>query len=323
MIRRRDFIVGLACCSYGSPAAGSGPSLIAVLEGTSEEVAQSYLEPFEAALRERGHQVGGSIAFVRKFANGDAGRYPDLAAQLVGLNPAVIVTGSTTATLACQKLTTQIPIVSSNLTDPVGTGLISSLARPGGNITGVTVSFDSLPSKLLHMLVEVIPTAKKVGVLSNAMERAGTRQRDEVQRTAQQLGMTIMAVEVRSAADFDGAFREFAGLGISAVYAQSSLLLRTERHRFAQAALKHGIPIFCNAREIVEAGGLMSYGADLRENYRRAGYFVDRILAGASPASLPTENPTRFSCSVNMRIARSLAVTLPPAILALADELFE
>jgi|EndMetStandDraft_5_1072996.scaffolds.fasta_scaffold64314_3 putative ABC transport system substrate-binding protein len=323
MIDRRSLIVGLTCCSYGSPAVSSAPFLIAVLEGTSEEVAQSYLDPFEAALRERGHHVGRSITFVRKFANGDAGRYPELAAQLVGLNPAVIVTGSTTATLACQKLTTRVAIVSSNLTDPVGTGLISSLARPGGNITGVTVSFESLPSKLLHMLVEVLPTVKRVGVLSNSTERAGTRQRDEAQRAAQQLGMTIIGVEVRSSADFDGAFREFAGSGVSAVYAQSSLLLRTQRHRFAEAAINYGIPIFCNAREIVEAGGLMSYGADLRENYRRAGYFVDRILAGASPATLPTENPTRFSCSVNMRTARTLAVTLPPALLALADEVFD
>lgn len=323
-VSRRDFLAGAGGCLLNpTRAAAAHVRELAILEGTSRESASHYLAPFAAALRERGHRIDQDLRFIYRFANGDAARYAGLAAELIALNPNVILTGSTTATLACSRLTTRIPIVSSNLTDPIGAGLISSFARPGGNVTGVTVSFEGLPSKILHLLVEVLPSAQKVGVFANANERANKRQLEEVQRAADDRGIAIVSAQVRSADDFEGAFQELKQAGASAVYATSSLLLRTERMRFANAALSAQMPTFCNALEIAQAGALLSYGADLRENYRRAGYFVDRILRGARAGDLPTENPTRFVCSINMHTAKALGVALPPALFALADELIE
>ena len=323
-VRRRQVLIGLGgVLTARTPARATRLHQLAILEGTSAEAARHYLAPFEAALRERGHHVNRDLRIVYRFADGNAGRYADLAQEIVLSDPDVIMTGSTTAALACAKLSNRVPIVSSNLTDPVGAGLISSLARPGTNVTGVTVSLDGLPAKILHLLSEVLPGPRKIGVLANANERASQRQLEEARRAAQELGLTFVVTDIGSAADFDRAFAELRQGGASAVYAPSSLLLRTEKRQFAEASLAARMPVFCNALEIAQAGALLSYGADLRENYRRAGYFVDRILRGAWPGDLPTENPTRFVCAINVGTARKLGVTVPPALFAFADEIIE
>lgn len=323
-VSRRDFLAGAGGVLLGSmEAAGSQLSHVVVLEGTSAEAADYYLEPLKQALRERGHVVDRTIRITYRFADGDAARYPALAAELVDSQPDIIVTGSTTATLACVRLTSRIPIISSNLTDPIRAGLIASYSKPGRNVTGVTVSLDGLPSKLLQLLLEVLPSAKTVGVISNANEAAGRRQREEADEAAAKQGLTLVPAEVRSADDFEAVFRKLKQTGVNAVYAPSSLLVRTELKRFSDTAIAAAIPTFCNAVEVTQAGAMVSYGADLRENYRRAGYFVARILAGALPADLPTENPTRFVCSINLRTAKMLGVTIPPALFALASEFIE
>ena len=321
---RRGLLAGAGSLLLGVELASANRlRRMAILEGTSAEAATHYLAPFEAALRERGHSVDRTLKIEYRFADGDAGRYAALAAELVASQPDVIVTGSTTATLACARLTDRIPIISSNLTDPIGAGLITSFAKPGRNVTGVTVSLDGLPSKILHLLLEVVPDARKIGVVSNVNEGAGRRQREEAEKAAAGLGLTLVAAEVRSADDFESVFLKLKQTGVSALYAPSSLLVRTERRRFADAALAASLPTFSNSVEVAQAGAMVSYGADLRENYRRTGYFVARVLAGANPADLPTENPTRFVCSINMRTAKALKVSVPPSLFALADEIIE
>lgn len=323
-IDRRCFMFGAAGLSVGAQrAAANQLKHLAILEGTSADGSDYYLAPLQQALQERGYMVDRSFRITHRFADGDAARYPALAAELIGAQPDIIVTGSTTATLACVRLTSRIPIISCNLTDPVGAGLIASYAKPGRNVTGVTVSLDGLPSKVIQLVQEVLPGIKTLGVVSNSNETAGRRQREEAERAAGRLGLTLVPAEVRSASDFHGSFRKLKQDGVQAVYAPSSLLVRTERRLFADAALAAAMPTFCNAVEVTQAGAMVSYGADLRENYRRAGYFVARVLGGASPADLPTENPTRFVCSINLRTAKALAISMPPALFALADEIIE
>src|SRR5215510_2589661 len=179
VVGRREFLAILAgtLASRATAQTTVPRPLVAILEGTSADVAPYYLLPFEEALREHGHINGQTIDLVRKFADGDASRYPALAEELIRLKPTVLVTGSTTGALACKRLTASIPIVSANLTDPIGVGLISSLAKPGGNVTGVVISLEGLPGKLLQILREVVPEATRVGLLANPSELANTRQR--------------------------------------------------------------------------------------------------------------------------------------------------
>ena len=324
MIRRREFLalLGIAGCSPATAQTTSRP-LVAILEGTSPDIARYYLDPFERVLREQGRIEGRTIEIVRRFAHGDAARFPSLAEQLLELRPAVIVTGSTTGAIACKRLTSTIPIVSPNLTDPVGAGLISSLARPGGNVTGIVISLDGQPGKLLELLLEFVPGAKRIGLLVNPNERANARQRQLAEGVAAGMGLTLITAGVRSKDEFAAAFEAITKADAQALYVPSSLLWRTERKGLAERALAAGLPVICNAREIVEAGALMSYGADLRENYRRSAHFVDRILKGVRPADLPTENPRKFVLSINLKTAKALSLTVPPALLALADEVIE
>jgi putative tryptophan/tyrosine transport system substrate-binding protein len=325
MISRRELIVlvGSAATLPASAQSATQRPLVAVLEGTSQDVSRYYLSHFEQALRERGRINSDTIEIVSKFADGDAARYPALAEELVRLKPAVIVTGSTTGALACRNLTSTIPIVSSNLTDPVGMGLVSSLAKPGGNVTGVVISLEGQPGKLLQFLLELKPGVTRIGVLANPNERASARQLQAAESVAAGMGLTLVVAEVRSREDFAGAFDVLSRARAEAIYVPSSLLLRNERKNFADLALAARLPAVCNAREIVEAGGLMSYGVDLRENYRRSAYFVDRILQGTPPTDLPTENPRKFFTSVNLKTARVLGIAIPPTLHAIADEMIE
>lgn len=297
--------------------------LVAILEGTSEASAYAYLEPFTATLRERGLIEGETIELLRRFADGDAGRYRAIAEELVNRNPAVIVTGSTTATLACKRLTATIPIISANLTDPVGLGLVASIARPGGNVTGMVISMAGQPGKLLQILRDIVPGITRVGLLVQPSERASARQREVAEGFVQGLGMQLITADFGSGSELANAFEKLARDDVQGLYVPSSLIIRTERKRFAELALAARLPSVCNAREIVEAGGLISYGASLRENYRRAALYVHRVLAGAKPADLPVENPTKFVLTINRRTERALGVTIPPPLLAFADEVID
>src|SRR5262245_22930159 len=248
MVGRREFIAILASAATSRAMAQTRVPrpLVAVLEGTSSEVAPYYLRPFEQTLRQHGHVNGQTIDFVHKFADGDASRYPALAEELIRLTPAVLVTGSTTGALACKRLTATIPIVSANLTDPIGLGLISTLARPGGNVTGVVISLEGLPGKLLQILSEVVPEARRIGLLANPSERANARQRQAAEQVAAGLGMTFITVPVRTRDDIASAFEEFLRARVEAIYAPSSLMLRAERQYFAERALAARLPTMCN-----------------------------------------------------------------------------
>lgn len=322
---RRKLLPGLASAAVLRPGAllAAKVPLIAILEGTAPGAARYYLDHFEQALRERNHVSGRTVEFVARYADGNALRYPQIADELIRLRPAVIVTGSTTGALACRRLTNTVPIVSSNLTDPVGMGLVTSLSRPGGNVTGVTVSSEGQPGKLLQFLLELKPSVTTIGVLANPAEMASARQVRAAMTAANEIGLKLIDATVRSPENLPDAFQLLARGGAEAIYAPSSLLLRNERKSFAELALADRLPSVCNAREIVEVGALMSYGIDLRENYRRAAYFVDRILRGSSVAELPTENPRRFFTSVNARTARALNIKIPATLHAIADEIIE
>jgi putative ABC transport system substrate-binding protein len=324
---RREFISLLSGAVIALPRAaiaqGAKRPLVAVLSSLAQAPAQPRLNAFQQGLREYRHVDGENIDLVYRFADADAARYPALAEELVRLKPDVIVATNTTGTLACKLATATIPIVSADLTDPVGLGLITSLARPGGNVTGMVVTLESLPAKLLQLLLELRPGLTKVGLFVIVGEKASAVQRQDAESAAASIGVKIVPVELRTPGEFAGTFKALAQAHVEAVLVPSSAFITNQRSEFAASALAARLPTMFNNREPVEAGGLMSYGVDLRESFRRAAYFVDRILKGTKPADLPVEIPTKFELVINLKTAKALGITIPPFIMVRADEVIE
>jgi putative tryptophan/tyrosine transport system substrate-binding protein len=327
-MRRREFISLLSGAVIALPHGviaqdSTKRPLVAVLSSLARVSVQPRLHAFLQGLRDHGRYDDQNIDVEYRFADAHPARYPALAEELVRLKPDVIVATNTTATLACKQATAIIPIVSANLTDPIGMGLIASLARPGGNVTGMVVTLEGLPGKLLQLLLELKPGLTKVGLFVIVGERGSAVQRQDAESAGAPLGVKFVLVEVRTSDEFAGAFQALTQAHVEAVLVPSSALITNERSDFAAGALAARLPTMFNNRELVEAGGLMSYGVDLKENFRRAAYFVDRILKGAKPADLPVEIPTKFELVLNLATAKALGLTIPQSILFRADEVIE
>ncbi|MGH7322270.1 MAG: ABC transporter substrate-binding protein, partial [Candidatus Rokuibacteriota bacterium] len=307
MTARRGFIVALAIGVLVAPftahAQASKIPRIGLLRTASRDAPDPAAEGLRQGLRELGHVEGQSISIEYRWAEGRPERIPALAAELVRLNVDVIVTGGENAILAAKQATSTIPIVMGASNDPVSAGLVASLARPGGNVTGMTVLSPELSRKRLQLLKEALPRASRVAILSNPAYLGTLLDLSETRSAAQELGLTLQNVEVRSPADLEAA--------LAAARERSDVLIplgdpffTAHRARIVSLATKHLFPGMYYWKEFVEAGGLMSYGPSLRDLYRRAATHVDKILKGARPADLPVEQPTKFELVINLKTAK-------------------
>ena len=283
-------------------------------------------EPIRAALRDLGYIEGQNIAIEYRYGEGERDRAPELASELVRLKvDVIVVAGGYSWVRAVKNATKTIPIVMvGQASDPVEAGLVESLARPGGNVTGVTLLTRELGGKRLELLKEAVPKLARVAVLYDPSNPPSVREVKEVFPVeARALGLTTQAWEVRDADGFEKVFAALNKERTDGLYVPGGPLMRANQKRIVGFALKSRLPSLYGRRAAVEAGGLMSYGADFSESYRRVAYFVDRILKGAKPADLPVEQPTKFELVINLKTANQIGLTIPPEVLARATKLIK
>jgi putative ABC transport system substrate-binding protein len=271
-------------------------------------------------LRERGYREGQNLVFERRFSEGHAERFPELAAELVRLRVDCIIVATTPAALAAKHATQTIPIVMTTMIDPVGAGLVESLARPGGNVTGLSAISADLVGKRLEFLKDVVPGLSRVVVLWNAANPANASAWKETQAAARSLGLLLQSQDVRGAQDLEDAFARTAQARPEALLVLGDALISMHRQPIAAFAIQQHLPSVFSIREWVVAGGLMSYGPSQTDLFRRAATYVDKILKGVKPGDLPMEQPMKFELVINLKTAKALGLTIPPALLFQADE---
>ena len=283
----------------------------------------SAIDGLRQGLRELGYIEGHNLRLEYRYAEGQTERYPALAAELVTLPVDAIVTTGTPAALAAKRTTTTIPIVMATGGDPVGTGAVSNLARPGGNITGLSSLTSEVDAKRFELLRELLPTLSRVGVLMNPVNSFNIIAAQHVRSVAETLGVGLDFVEVSAEAEFDEAFHSLRRLHPDAVVVIADAFLLGHRTRIAQFMAESHLPAIYAYRAHVEAGGLMTYATNFRDLFRRAAIYVDKIFKGAKPGDLPIEQPTKFEFVINLNTAKALGLTIPPVLLARADEVIE
>ena len=294
------------------------------LAGSSPTAPWHTGEAFQQGLRELGWVERQNLIIEYRFAEGRYDRLPDLAAELVRLRVDVIVGLGNAAVAPAKKATQTIPIVMVSVAEPVGLGLIESLARPGGNVTGLTDTAGvQTAGKRLELLTESVPKVRRVAVLSNAANPITPFATEAVKAAARSMGVQLQLLQVRGPNELDAAFAAMAKERVGALLVLTEAMFTPHRVRLADLAAKNKLPSMYAHREFVEAGGLMSYGASLNTLLRRAAYFVDRILRGAGPADLPVEQPTKFELVINQQAARALGLAIPPSLLLRADEVID
>jgi putative ABC transport system substrate-binding protein len=298
------------------------PRLGLLIPGSSSAFAPR-IEAFRHGLRDLGYVEGRNITIEYRFAEGQYDRLPELVAELIRLHVDIMVTDGEEAILAAQHATTTIPIVMAVSSDPVGIGFVASLARPGGNITGLSFMLTEVSGKRLELLQEAVPKLSHVAVLWNPTNPNSALGFKETQTAAHALGLPLQPLEVRGPDEFDQAFAAMTREHADALVVLSNPLFFGHRRQLAELAVKHRLPAIFLFREYVEAGGLMAYGANLNAMYRRAAYYVDRILKGTKPADLPVEQPVKFELVINLKTAQALDLTIPPTLLFQADEVIK
>ena len=279
--------------------------------------------PLRQALQELGYVEQQNVIYLSRWANAKQDRLPGLAAELVGLKVDVIVTVGGPSSAAAKQASPSIPVVMALVGDADGLGLIDSLARPGGNVTGVTDQSADLSAKRLEIITEAVPRAARIAVLWNADDRGMTLRYREVEKAARTLHVTVQPLGVREPDDFDMAFSAMTANRPDALIMVTDALTLLNRKRVIDFALVHRIPAMYEASLLVQDGGLMSYGANQDDNFRRAASYVDRIFKGASPSTLPVERPGRYYLTINLKTAKALGLTIPPALLLRADQVIE
>jgi putative ABC transport system substrate-binding protein len=329
-MRRREFILLVSGAAVAWPLVARAQQpitrpLVGVLSPLSRAAAARNIDALRAGLRELGYVEDRNIVLELRFAAGMPWRLPELAAELVALNPDVILAGSAGGILAAHKATRTIPLLMLGvLEDPVAIGLVSSIARPGGNVTGSWIfGDDALVGKRLEFLKHVVPGLARIGVIINPGDATDDIVLKRLAAPARALGVTFNLFEARETADLDRVFAQAAREGMQALFVSQSPLFNSHRAEVAALAVRVRLPAIYGFREFAEAGGLMSYGANLPAVYRRAARLVDKILKGASPADLPIEVPTRFELIVNLKAAKAIGLTIPDSFVQLADEVIE
>jgi putative tryptophan/tyrosine transport system substrate-binding protein len=296
---------------------------IGVLHASTAASASQNVEAFRQGLRQRGFVEGQNIVVERRFGDGKAERISELAAELVRLKVDVIVTATDTAIAAVKQQTQTIPIVMANSTDPVGTGFVASLARPGGNVTGLTSISPELNAKRLELLQEVVLGLSRVAIMWNPDVRGAVFDYKETQSAAHSLRLQLQSVEVSRTDDFDRAFSALTTGRVEALMVAGSTFAFTNRGRIASLAMQNRLPSMYGQREFADAGGLIAYGPNTAFGWRRAATYVDKILKGAKPGELPVEQPTAFELVINLKTAKALGLTIPPSLLRRADEVIQ
>jgi putative ABC transport system substrate-binding protein len=296
---------------------------IGILLPSSASFFSARVEGFRQRLREHGYVEGKSIVIEYRYAEGKFDRLPDLAAELVQLKVDVIVTAGSTATLAAKKAGVTMPIVFGNVGDPVGSGLVSSLAQPGGTITGLSQMAPDLAGKRLELLKEAFPKIVRVAFLWQAGGKRENLELTDMEAAAKVLGIKLQSLPVRSLGDLESAFERAKREGAQALITTTGALLNTQQRQVLDFAVKNRLPAMYTSSEFVEAGGLMSYGPDIADLWRRAADFVDKILKGTKPADMPVEQPTKFEFLVNLKTAKQIGLTIPQSVLARADKVIK
>ena len=325
-MNRRRFLTTLCGGLLAAPLAAGAQQAGKVwrIGYLSSSSATANPEAFRQGLRELGWIEGQNIAIDYRFAEDRFDRLPELAAELVRLKVDVIVAGPTQPAVAAKNATRTIPIVMASAADPVELRLIASLARPGGNVTGLSFSVNSeLFGKGLELLKEAVPKLRRVAVLSNPANPAQVRAIDKVKVAARSLAMPLQLLEARGPNEFDGAFAAMAKQRAEALLVVAEGLFLRHRARLADLEAKYRLPSMHGLKENVEAGGLMSYGPSIVATFRRAAVFVDKILRGTKPADLPVEQPTKFELVINLKTAKVLGLTIPPSLLQRAHQVIE
>jgi len=324
MDRRRFLLTSLAG-ALAAPLVTEGQQAgkvyrIGYLENVLETELQSALS---AGLRERGWVEGQNFVWDRRISEGRNERFPSLAAELLQGKPDIIITGGTAATLAAKAVTTTIPIVFHSVGDPVGSGIVASLGRPGGNATGLGGLGSGLHAKMLELFKEAVPKASRIGLLVNPAFGLHTAYRDEIEPVATKFNVTLVPIEIQAPEQLDDAFATAANRKLDGLMILGQPMMFVFRNQVAKLALAHRIPAIIYWSEAVEAGVFMSYGVRTIDSVQRVPHYVDRILRGANPSALPVEQSTRFYLSINLKTAKALGLTIPPSLLARADQVIE
>jgi putative ABC transport system substrate-binding protein len=327
-MQRRDFITLLGGAVAGWPLAARAqqPTTVQRVGYLSDESRSLGLASFEIianTLRELGYVEGRNIVFESRYADGKNDLLPGLAAELVRQRVAVIVAVGTPATLAAKNATEAIPIIFSRIADPVALGLVTSLARPTGNLTGVSVITIDLEAKRIQMLADVIPGLKRVGVLWDPTFPSAALELTEIEHAARLLNIELESIGVRRAEELEAAMYAVVGQRGQALIVVPGLLFTEQRQHIAEIAIKNRLPTMLSRREHVEAGGFMSYGPNYSDMYKRAATYVYKVLKGAKPADLPVEQPTKFELVINLKTAKGLGLTMTREFLLLADEVID
>jgi putative ABC transport system substrate-binding protein len=327
-MRRRDFIKVIAGSAAALPLAARAQQPAMPVIGYLQSASPSYFAQFSEAIRqglnEIGYVEGRNVAIERRSAEGHYDRLAALAADLVDRQVAVILAaGGTDPAKAAKAATSNIPIVFVSAADPVRTGLVASLNRPGGNVTGVSLLASALDAKKLGLLRELAPKASTIGVLINPDYPSANSQREEAQQAAARLGLRPLMLSARADGEIDFAFASAAKQGADALLVATDPFLLSRRERLVALAARYAVPAIYAQREVVSGGGLISYGPHFWDGYRQAGAYVGRVLKGEKPADLPVLQPTKFELVINLKTAKALGLEVPDRLLALADEVIE
>jgi putative ABC transport system substrate-binding protein len=330
MMDRRRFLLTSLAGALAAPigAGGQQPGkvfrigILGNVPPTDPEGARVW-GAFIEGLRDLGYAEGQNITIVHRSSEGKFQRLPDLAAELVRLKVDVIVAPASQNVLAAKQASRTIPIVMAGSGDPVGAGLVASLARPGGNVTGLSMLSLEMAGKQLALLREIVPGVSRVAVLGNPVHQSYPPWLDEVKVAARSLGVQLQLLEARGPDDFESAFAAMARERAGALLHFSDGMGLLHRARIVELAAKHRLPVMYGLREFVDAGGLMVYGPSMRDSFRRAATYVDKILKGAKPGDLPIEQPSKFDLVINLKTAKALGLTIPPSLLLRADQIIE
>jgi putative ABC transport system substrate-binding protein len=323
-VRRREFITllgGAAAWPLGARA--QQPKVWRIGFLAPAPPTRAMLNAFRDGLRERGYVEGQNLSIDVRWPQGPFEHNPDLAAELARSNVDVIVAWASPAVIAARRATSTIPIVMAGIGDPVGYGGIASLARPGGNVTGVSLMAPDLSGKLVELLVEIVPGTNRIGVVHNPNNPGATVIMRETEKAIRALGLEFEVIEASVLEEFERAFGRLSTKGVKGVVLAADPSVIEHGAKIAELAQKARLPTVFQRRENVEAGGLLSYGASLNEVLRHTAFYVYRILKGARPDELPVEQPTKFELVINLNTAKALGLDLPPTLLARADEVIE
>jgi putative tryptophan/tyrosine transport system substrate-binding protein len=325
-MQRRDFITFLGGAAVAWPLASSAQSKIArigFMGNSTAALEANLVDAFREGLREHGYEEGRNIAIEYRWADGKYERFPALVTELIAAKVDVIVTAGTPAALAMKKATTTVPLVMVAVGDPVGTGLVPSLARPGGNLTGLSSIAPDLEGKRLQLLREVVPALSHVAMFVNSLNPFHVSSMRQARAAAQAMGIKLQLHDISKSEDLDGAFAAIREERPDALLILADRVFLHNRERLMDFTKEQRLPNVNAYKELVEVGGLMSYGPSYEDMHKRAAIYVDKILKGAKPADLPIEQPSKFTFIVNLKAAKALGITVPSQLLGLADQLIE